>query len=193
MNLLFLDSEFTGLRKDTTLISLGIESQDGRTFYAEFNDYDTTQVDDWLQNNVIDTLLMSPPPEDEQEYYVATRTNGHVGNLYDNYSVQLRGDKETIRVELIAWLRQFGGKDSVMIVSDCLAYDWVLFCDIFGGAFNVPEQVYYIPIDLCTILYVKGIDPDESREKLANMNGAKHNALYDAKVIKSCYLNLMQL
>ena len=65
MNLLFLDSEFTGLRKDTTLISLGIESQDGRTFYAEFNDYDTTQVDDWLQNNVIDTLLMSPPPEDE--------------------------------------------------------------------------------------------------------------------------------
>lgn len=35
---IFFDTEFTGLHKDTTLISLGMISEDGRRFYAEFND-----------------------------------------------------------------------------------------------------------------------------------------------------------
>ena len=36
----FFDTEFTGLHRNTTLISIGLVSEDGRTFYAEFNDYD---------------------------------------------------------------------------------------------------------------------------------------------------------
>ena len=47
MNLYF-DTEFTGLHKDTTLISLGIISEDNRTFYAEFSDYNKSQVDNWI-------------------------------------------------------------------------------------------------------------------------------------------------
>ena len=52
MNLYF-DTEFTGLRKDTTLISIGIVSEDGRKFYAEFTDYDESQCGDWIKQNVI--------------------------------------------------------------------------------------------------------------------------------------------
>ena len=90
--------------------------------------------------------------------------------------------------------------------SDCLAYDWVLFNNIFGHAFNIPKNVYYIPMDLCTLLELKGINPDILREELAcieNMkmpNGKftekkedipKHNALWDAIVIKECYKNAL--
>ena len=59
MNLYF-DTEFTGLHKNTTLISIGIISEDGKTFYAELNDYDKSQVDEWIQSNVIDNLYLKP-------------------------------------------------------------------------------------------------------------------------------------
>lgn len=60
MTKIYYDSEFTGLHKDTTLISIGLISECGtKTFYAEFLDYDKSQVDDWIQNNVIDNLLFN--------------------------------------------------------------------------------------------------------------------------------------
>ena len=47
---LFFDTEFTGLHKDTTLVSIGIVSEDGKKFYAEFTDFDWESVhkDKWL-------------------------------------------------------------------------------------------------------------------------------------------------
>ena len=41
---IFFDTEFTGLHKNTTLVSIGFISEDGRTFYAECNDFDWDQV-----------------------------------------------------------------------------------------------------------------------------------------------------
>ena len=55
MNIYF-DTEFTGLHKDTTLISIGLISEDNKTFYAEFTDYDESQCDDWMKTNVIYNL-----------------------------------------------------------------------------------------------------------------------------------------
>lgn len=53
---LFFDTEFTGLHQNTTLISIGIVSEHGHKFYAELNDYDQSQVNDWLRENVINKL-----------------------------------------------------------------------------------------------------------------------------------------
>ena len=53
---LFFDMEFTGLRQNTTPISIGIVSEDGKRFYAEFTDYDESQCDDWIKENVIKKL-----------------------------------------------------------------------------------------------------------------------------------------
>lgn len=49
MTKLFFDFEFTGLRQNTTPISLGVYAENGHTFYAEFTDYDKDQIDDWLR------------------------------------------------------------------------------------------------------------------------------------------------
>jgi hypothetical protein len=203
----FFDTEFTGLHQGTTLISIGIISECGKTFYAEFTDYDKSQIDEWLQTNVLDNLLMSEPKEGEDEYFLATRHNDNpIGNdLYKSYSVQLRCDKKVLEVELGKWLFQF---EQVEIWSDCLSYDWVLFCQIFGHAFNIPKNVYYIPFDICTLFNVKGIDPNINREEFAGLNEQpqtfatrhkdrigtnKHNALWDATVIKACYDKLIKI
>ena len=54
---IYFDTEFTGLRKDTSLISIGLIDSDGRTFYAEFTDYDRSQIDKWIRQNVINNLI----------------------------------------------------------------------------------------------------------------------------------------
>jgi hypothetical protein len=79
--------------------------------------------------------------------------------------------------------------------SDCLAYDWVLFNEMWGHAFDVPKLIYYIPFDICTLFKIKGIDPDISREEFAENKPdgklQKHNSLWDAMIIKMCYEKLM--
>ncbi len=190
---LFIDTEFTGLHQNTTLISIGIVAANGETFYAELNDYDHTQIDDWLQENVLANLKFMPPPEGQDEHYILSRspTNPTSNSIFKGYSVELRCDTTTLRTALTSWLGQF---QKVEVWSDCLAYDWVLFNEIWGHAFNIPKNVYYAPFDICTLFKYKGIDPDVNREKFANMfdSTEKHNALWDARVIQVCYTKLMQ-
>lgn len=178
---LFFDTEFTGLHQQTTLISIGIVAENSATFYAEFTDYDKSRVDDWLKDNVINQLIYN-----HKDPFVQS-----VGN-----SIQMKGNIEGVREELGMWLSQFN-QTGVEIWSDCLAYDWMLFNNIFGHAFSIPDYVYYIPFDICTVFKMKGIDPDISREEYAGANaglgdGYKHNALHDAMIIKRCYQNLMK-
>ncbi len=193
MTRIFLDFEFTGLHQETTPISLGIISDCEKTFYAEFSDYKRRQVDHWIEENVIKKLRFPQPFGEKAEHYIASRAkNNPVGNdIYAGYSVELYGNKSDIRKELERWLKQF---DRVEVWGDCLAYDWMLFCQIFGHAFNIPKNVYYIPFDLCTLLKSRGVDPDINREDFARGGEywytedqiQKHNALWDAKVIKAC-------
>ena len=56
---IFFDTEFTGLHKNTTLISIGMVDENGRTFYAEFSDYYESQCDKWIHENVIKHLKWS--------------------------------------------------------------------------------------------------------------------------------------
>lgn len=191
---IFFDTEFTGLHQNTTLISIGFIAEDGRTFYAEFDDFDRRQIDDWLQENVIDNLRFAEPNADEQEWYMAHRGhNNPIGSdLYNGYSLEMRGDTLTIKNELFRWFSTF---DQVEMWSDCLSYDWVLFNQIFGHAFNIPKNIYYIPFDICTLFKVVGIDPDINREKYAGIEDEsvpKHNAGWDARVIRACYNRLVK-
>lgn len=204
----YFDTEFTGLHKNTTLISIGIISENGRMFYAELNDYDRSQVDPWIQSNVIDNLILSfPKKEGEDDYYVARRSHDNpIGNsLYGSYSVMMVGNKLRVKHELERWFSQF---DEVEIWSDCLSYDWVLFVDLFGTAFDIPKNIYYIPFDICTSFKEKGVDPDASREEFANEDFVcfvyhadtafqfptkKHNAMHDALTIRACHERLQKL
>jgi hypothetical protein len=172
---LFFDTEFTGLHQRTSLISIGIVDDDDKMFYAVFNDYQLNQVDDWIANNVIKNLDL------KYEDYPAVTT--------------IYGDTKKITNELVKWLDYYVAADYLTMWSDCLAYDWVLFNELFGGALNIPPNINYIPRDLCTLMEIKGVDPDINREQFSEMenNSNKHNALFDAIVIKKCYEKLMAI
>ena len=53
---IFFDTEFTGLHKNTELISIGLIAENGNMFYGEITNYDKSQVDNWIQENVINNL-----------------------------------------------------------------------------------------------------------------------------------------
>lgn len=177
MKKIFFDTEFTGLHQKTTLISIGLISECGKTFYGEFIDYDDRQCTSWIKDHVIEYLIL--------DYPLPYKTD------FENQLVKDR--KSSIKKYLIEWLSQF---KKVEIWSDCLSYDWVLFNDLIADYSNgypeLPKNVYYIPFDICTLFKMKGIDPDISREEFSGMteSSQKHNALWDAKVIKACYEKL---
>jgi hypothetical protein len=170
---IFFDAEFTGLYQHTTLISLGLVADNGQVFYAEFTDYDFSQVDKWTEENILALTIL-----DDRFYQVTS------------VSTMICAKSRRVKYELEDWLTQF---DYVEMWGDCLAYDWVLFCQLFGGGAEcLPRNVYYIPFDICTLFKVRGIDPDISRIEYAGVKAVKHNALDDARVIKACYERLTQ-
>lgn len=190
---IFFDTEFTGLHKNTTLISIGMVDENGRTFYAEFSDYDKSQCDNWIKENVIYNLKFIKSAQ--LEYFV---------NIHEN-SWETYGDKEYIKLVLADWLSTY---EDVQLVSDCCHYDMVLFIDIFGGAFDIPSNVnpacHDINQDIAKHFKISEKEAfDLSRENIIEtynelikthwpnevikIEGDKHNSLYDAKVIKEIY------
>ena len=168
-----------GLYKDAKLISIGLISDDGREFYAEFTDIDVNSQDDWIKQNVLVNTA----------YYGNKDINGITDS--NNYYI---GDKIIIQKYLKEWLLQFG---DIQLISDVCHYDMVLFIDIFGSAFDLPENVcascHDINQDIAAYYMIDEKTAfDFSREQILSDNeiyieGDKHNSLYDAKVIKNLY------
>ena len=177
----FFDTEFTGLHKNTTLISIGLISEDRRCIYAELTDYEEKQCDDWIKKNVLDHLYTRYPNNVEEAPYIP---NLHVGAKWE------------VARALHIWFKQF---DTIELVSDVCHYDMVLLIDMFGGAFNLPSNVsascYDINQDIARYYEISQSEAfDKSRESILydkykenSISGDKHNALYDAKVIRELY------
>ena len=140
---IFLDLEFTGLHQYTSIISIGIVDENGNKFYAEFNDFEHAQVDEWLETNVINNLLF---------------INNSIINVYSKKETYVKHNKDEIVIVLDKWLKEINtNNEKIEIWGDCIPYDWVLLCELFGGALNIPKYIYYIPFDLCTLFKIKGI------------------------------------
>ena len=178
---LFFDTEFTGLHKETTLISIGIVSEDGRKFYAEFSDYDEEQCDDWIKDNVIKHMYARVEERDMIDF--GTR------------SATIYGNKPYVKNMLADWLNQF---DEIQFVSDVCHYDFVLIIDLFGSAFDLPKNInpacHDINQDIARHYGISEREAfDKSREEIVaelcekTVTGRKHNALYDAEVIRAIY------
>lgn len=175
----YFNTEFTGLHQNTTLISIGLLADNGHTFYAELITYNRAQLEDWHRENVIPHLW----------YEHLTEVTPKADSIFPAH-YYMKGNQRQVADALKGWFAQY---EAVEMWGDCLPYDWVLFCQLFGGGIDcLPPNVYYIPFDLCTLLKLKGIDPDITREELSGpVVGQKHNALYDAAVIGMCVKRLL--
>jgi hypothetical protein len=168
---IFLDTEFTGLNQSAQLISIALVRDDGHWFYAEFTDYDAGLLSEWHRRNVTPHLYFNgkqAPPE------------------APDGCVMMQGDAAEITAALRPWLDALG---PVEIWADVPAFDWVLFCELFGGALNLPGNIFYIPFDFATLLRVFRLDPDADRLALSGLpaDTPRHNALADARMLAHAF------
>lgn len=175
MSIMFLDTEFTGLNKDAQLISIALYYTEECFFYAELNDVNYEQTSSWIKENVIMHM------EYKNESVVYTESSNYV---------KMKGSPLEVVGKLSKWIEQF---EHIEIWADVLAYDWILFCNLFGGALQIPKNIFYIPFDLSTLLKLRLENPDIDRFRFVSHllteddKKMKHHALMDAKVGKLCY------
>ena len=176
----FYDAEFTSLTPCGRLISIGIVSESGSWFYAEFNDYDEHALSEWVFDNVWSNLLYN----DRETYRVRTNVDG----MYDDnqvlangvvYSINMKGSSEQIKKDLLKWLKnEFNAHhiidptiNQICFCVDAGHYDWVLLTSLLsddGDGLSLPRIISYAPLDICSIMHFMGDFPlDMSREKLA--------------------------
>lgn len=197
---IYMDTEFTGLTQDTTLISIGLVSEVGHEFYATLKAYDESRVDPWIQENVIQHLIQEPYKVHRQDILKGLYIQGDEVVGYDENGAEIHTashynlSDNQCRQYVETWLKtqvEESEYDKCKIWCDCYAFDWVLFTQIWGGALKTPKFIHYIPRDLSTYLEVCGLDADVNRMRFANMEGGdQHNALWDAKVIRACVQKL---
>ena len=241
---LFVDFEFTSLSPDAQPISVGIvcenkafitpvkdETQDdiisnfcvgsfrqdfsGKSFYAEFTDFDISRCDDWVKENVVSKL------------HVGRRFN-KPNRCINTYNWECSGNIESSKFLLNEWLKQFSDY-KVQFVVDCGTWDWYwllqllaeweqkedemngfkCYCPTCGakgkpffeiGLPKLHSNVSPVPMDLNDLIaFKRGISVSEAfdlnREfiagaKIGDAATEKHNALWDAKVIKAIYEQL---
>jgi len=179
MTNLFLDTEFTALTQKAKLISIAIVAETGEEFYAEFTDYKKEELSDFVRQNVIPELFL--------------QSNNLVNESYKK--IHFKGNSQEITGMLLLWFSQFGSeKNIIQIWADNAAYDWVLFCELFGGSMQRPKSIHYMCMDLATFFLIQENDADIDRLLYINdpayENAGKHNALVDAILSLRCYKKL---
>lgn len=175
---IYFDTEFTGLHQNTTLISIGMIAEDGRSFYAEFSDYDKKQVDKWIQKNVINNLKFNN---------ITGLWSKQTPNKPTNeYSLEIKGDNIEIMIELKNWFEKF--EDVELIADGFISYDYDLINKLFNN--DLPFNVEFNRKNLRDTLFLWGLkinDFDIPLKIMEQWGKRGHNALEDAVVIKKCY------
>lgn len=181
---IFMDAEFTGLHKLTTLISLALVCEDGREYYAELTDFDEHQITPFLEKEILSKLIIKD------------------FDIYRDYNpeattVSVKGDMDMIKQTLIDWFHPYSTEE-VEIWVESPTYAWTLFVDIFGGVHLMPKHIYRLPLDLFTAYKLFGLDPTadkstflENHQELVTYG--KNNALNDARINKHVYKKLLDI
>jgi len=190
---IFFDTEFTGLRQNTSLISIGCITETEEIFYFENTDYNADQVDEWIQNNVINNLKFLNTKKKMTNYILEDGKNINKMVGYGNFKFL----KRCFNYWVSELFRKY--QKDVLFVSDVSHYDAVLLFELFGGALQAPEYVvpfvWDINQDLCRYLNIspkeafdlnrEGFVSSKLRMKFTQKN--KHNALHDAQIIQMIF------
>jgi len=185
---IYLDFEMTGLSLKDDPISLGIICDDS-IFYAEFNDYDVSKCDDWVNENVIKNLSWNKLDR------CVKSVSKHATHHY-----LMKDNTEEIRDALTLWLETVRDNKNICVVVDCGYFDMAHFCNLFGGSLNLPKFICPVEVDLNNIIAEYKIIhiadafniSRESlvEESLADIGHRKHNAINDAYVINRVFNRL---
>ncbi|MEH2033203.1 MAG: 3'-5' exoribonuclease [Nostoc sp.] len=169
----FLDTEFVETGSTIDLISIGIVAEDGREFYAINDNCDFDKANDWVKKNVISAL---PPrtdrvwkPKDAIAFEVMAFIKHDEGHeLYHHTFNSLKNATMPERPEF--W-------------GEWCAYDWVIFCWLFGEMSRLPNGFPMRCNDIIQFAETHLGVPASKLPPSLETDG-NHNALLGARTVK---------
>lgn len=146
----YLDTEFDETPDHTVLLSLALRAEDGRELYLVSSDFNPDVCNPWVKENVLPHLCALSP--------------GYVG------------PKNTFAPRIERFL---AGDSSHEFWGYYSAYDWFLFCRLWGGMLLMPSCLPKVCYDLKQLAdtLLPGVNFKEDNPP----EHPKHNALADAR------------
>jgi DNA polymerase III epsilon subunit-like protein len=176
LKIVFADTEFTGEHSKTTLVSVGFVTLDNKKLYITLNDFNKGQVTPWLKKNVLSKIDKKLNINKKEAYQ-------KISKFLSDYS---KGEK----IQLIT-----AGKGLDLILIFDLFHQKNLKKKYMHYLYDLPKYLNHeFHLDIYTLFYLCGYNKKINREKFAELKGErkKHNALYDAMVIRKCFLKLIK-
>ena len=166
----FLDTEFIETEDVLELVSLGMATEDGREYYGITKNYEYAFDDDWVRQNVLAPI--------NAEFSSEPFNYKSVSKVFDKFG--------KTRTEMRDEIKAFLGTVSIEFWSYFSAYDWVLFCRLFGSMNAMPKNYPYLCNDIKQLANSKDLSAKWIRDNYPKSKKA-HNALADAKWHKEMY------
>lgn len=207
---IYLDTEFiAGFHKPffgkkrhfIDLISIGLVDDTGRTYYAISKDFNPSDADDWVKENVLKPIVEEFQKQEHNAFMYQNlwRLDGKsivgqinliqqwIGKTNKQIAKEIRQFVYTpavtegegmdgIDADIDYWLTQ----NTIKFYGYYADYDWVLFCSLFGRMDELPEGFPMYCRDLKQLLDDKELSQDWKHEHCPDPVG-EHNALIDAK------------
>lgn len=124
---IFLDTEFTEDGRTIELISIGLVSEAGKSYYAQALDWDPGKASPWVRANVLPHLKRCSP-----ELSLEAELEAHRGRGGCSSFCPWRAKTE-LRLEIHA----FAGVRPEFW-ADFAAYDWIALCQLYGTMMDLP-------------------------------------------------------
>ena len=171
----FFDTEFIEKPNTINLISIGIVSEEGDSYYAVCSDFnaETAWNNGWIRENVLKTIFKDFLKIEASNDVTSTDGKFTLANfqvLKSIYSLTT----STIKKEILAFI-----EPNPTFYAYYSAYDWVVFCWIFGRMIDLPEGYPMYCYDLKTMMDREGLDT-AWKNKMVPEGDNEHNALADA-------------
>jgi hypothetical protein len=167
----FIDLEFIerGHQYPIDLISIGIVSEDNRSYYAISREFNPRNASQWVKDNVLACLpdRNAQPP-----------TQGGSPRVWEeSLAWKTRKEIATDIIEFVGESPEFWGEWS--------AYDHVVLCQLFGTMMDLPKGFPMFTRDIAQMADAYGISTEAFPPSL-EVDG-KHNALLGAQTVKMRY------
>jgi len=148
----WLDTEFIDDGRTIELLSIALVSETGREYYAVSKDADWSRASEWVEKNVLPYLdRVESKPRAQIRHEILRFIHG----ILEKESPGAHKEPE-----IWAWYA---------------AYDWVVFCQLFGTMMDLPDGLPRYIRD------VKHLADDLGNPRLPSRHKGEHHALEDAK------------
>ncbi len=183
----FYDTEFIDDGRHIELISIGVVAEDGREYYAQSVEFDESKASLWVQEHVLQSLVVCPHLSGNCKGLYAHRDVGGQCAFRRIDNNQLIGACTACpwrtRAQIAAEIRGFMDIEkygSPELWAYYGAYDHVAFAQLFGPLTNLPPGFPMVSHDISQWSHQLG-DPT-----LPEQTEGKHIAICDARHV--CYL-----